>query len=71
MDIAVASAVASYVGELAGHPDGDTQTLRRILRDAVTRLQECGYDHEQARAVLIRRVGRFGRVVPPGLRDPS
>lgn len=70
MDIAVAASVASYVGEVAGDPDGDTLALRRILRDAMSRLQGAGYDREQARAVIIRRVGRFGRVVPPGLADP-
>ena len=67
VDVAVAGAVAAYAGEAARDPERDARTLRRILRDAVVRLVEAGYDPEEARSVVIRRVGRFAHAVPPGL----
>ena len=71
VDVAVAGAVAAYVGDAAQDPGHDARALRRILRDTVSRLVAAGYDREQARAVVIRRLGRTGHVVPPGLGDPS
>lgn len=70
VDVAVAGAVAVYAGDAAGDPSLDTRALRRILRDAVARLVDEGYDPDQARAVVIRRIGRYGHAVPPGLGDP-
>lgn len=67
VDIAVAAAVAGYVGDAARDPSLDTRMLRRILQDAMHRLLSFGHDREAARAVVIRRMGRFGHVVPPGL----
>lgn len=67
VDIAVAAAVAAYVGEAAEDPALDTAALGRILRDAMQRLRRAGYEGKEARTVIIRRMGRFGHVVPPGL----
>ena len=67
VDAAVAAAVAVYVDKAALDPSLDTIALRRILRAAVDRLADVGCDRHQARLKLIRRAGRFGRSVPPGL----
>ena len=71
VDIAVAAAVASYVGEAAVEAGLETRALRRILRDAMRWLEKAGYDAQEARAVLIRRIGRFGHVLPSDLEDGS
>ncbi|MGE0500624.1 MAG: hypothetical protein AB7I79_03090 [Rhizobiaceae bacterium] len=70
VDVAVAGAVAVYAGHAAKDPAMDARALRRILRDTVARLVDEGYDPDPARAVVIRRIGRYGHAVPPGLGDP-
>lgn len=64
VDIAVAAAVASLAGAAARDPSIDSSPLRRILRDAVTRLGEAGFDRDQARHVVVRRIGRYERALP-------
>lgn len=71
VDVAVAAAVAAYADRAALDPSLDTTALRRILRDAVDRLADAGCDPHQARLKVIRRAGRFGRSVPPGLDEDS
>ena len=71
VDVAVAAAVAAYVDKAVFDPSLDTIALRRILRDAVDRLADAGCDRHQARLKLIRRAGRFGRSIPPGLDADS
>ena len=66
VDIAIAAAVAAYVGKAALDPSLEAIALKRILRDAVDRLANAGCDRQQARLKLIRRAGRFGHSVPPG-----
>jgi hypothetical protein len=71
VDIAVAEAVAMYVGEAALDPSLDAIALKRILRDALDRLAHAGCDRQLARLKIIRRTGRFGHSVPPGLDGDS
>ena len=71
VDVAVAGAVAAYAGEAARDPEADARPLKRILREAVSRLVEAGHDADEARSVVIRRIGRYGHAVPPGLGDHS
>ena len=68
---AVDAAVAAYVDRAAIDPSLDTVALGRILRDAVDRLADAGCDRHQSRLKVIRRAGRFGRSVPPGLDGDS
>ncbi len=59
VDISVAAAVAAYVSKVARDPSGDSDLLRRLLRDASDRLVGRGYDAKQVRAVVFRRMRRF------------
>jgi hypothetical protein len=59
VDAAVSAAVAAHAARVAGDPAVNPEFLKGVLREAVRRLAASGYDRQQARGKVIRRIGRF------------